>query len=89
MSYVKCNACVSPWDCSINHECLNCRVTTRAQIHTALAAYDAKREQLAEQRAAMPIWQAAKPVKVVDVKPFCDHTRSTFGICTKCGDWKQ
>lgn len=87
MSYVKCNACPSTWDCGTQQTCLNCLVTA-AHVHKALDDYDKMVEANRIAREASPIWHKDEPKKVVDVKPICWHTYSDFGICMKCGEWK-
>lgn len=86
MSFVKCNACVSPWDCGAASFCLNCHVTQKPNlIYDELAKYDALVASNKANRAADPKFE--QPKLVIATKPTCWHTRSEFGICTKCGDW--
>jgi len=93
MSFAPCNQCPTFWGCKESDECLNLRVIRRTselqlQIAQGLELYDAKRAEITAQRAADPKFMQPK---VVDKKPICWHTFSSFGICVKpgCGYWKQ
>lgn len=93
MSFTLCSGCPNFWQCREAGECLDARArraieAQRTQIADGLAAYDAKRAELAAQRAVDPKWLQPKPI---DKAPVCWHTFSPFGICTKpgCGYWKQ
>lgn len=66
-------------------QCLNCLVTTRPNpIYDELAKYD---DLMARNKAARAIDPKFQQLKPLDTKPKCWHTRSEFGICSKCGDW--